>query len=236
MSSLVRRVLNIAGAASAGPPVLDRFVDSLVQTFENCRPGLPDEALQQGIERASAFFLDLYEKEIPRLLQIIHEEEPLLTSEAREEVFEKVDGLIKRVVIPAYARVSVSFTSRQRNDFYALREPWHGVERLGWGFAGMLLGVFIIWAPFIPIWSKEWVVPFMIAGLFFPNIRRYLSFRRYANEINDLVSRTDQEILRVCRAYLTSGEALAARSAALPEAKHLPAIHKETAFTKQGGS
>src|SRR5262249_17980262 len=57
--------------------------------------------------------------------------------------------------------------------------------------------------PFIPLWEKEWVIPFALAGLLFPNIRRFLSLRRYQSELNALVARTDDEIWRMDLAYLT---------------------------------
>jgi hypothetical protein len=82
-----------------------------------------------------------------------------------------------------------------------------------WGALGIALGSFVIWAPFIPIWSKEWVLPFTIAGLIFPNIRRFLMMRRYERELNQLVSRADREIARIDTAYLTSGDAIEARLA-----------------------
>jgi hypothetical protein len=66
----------------------------------------------------------------------------------------------------------------------------------------------VIWAPFIPIWEKEWIIPFMLAGLFFPNIRKYLSLRKYERELNQLVARADRELGRIDIAYLESGEVI----------------------------
>jgi hypothetical protein len=208
MSSLMRRALNL-GQGPLGPPVLDRFVDSVLQTFENYRSGLADDVLATGPERVERFYLELYEKEIPRLKRVVHDAEPLLTPAAHEEVLRKVDDLFRKVVIPAYSRIATSFSRRQRNDFYFLSEGLHGLERIGWGIAGILVGAFVVWAPFIPIWSKEAVLPFMIAGLIFPNIRRWIAFRGYGKDVNDLVLGADQEITRICNTYLTSGQALA---------------------------
>ncbi|MCK6685653.1 MAG: hypothetical protein L6R30_24910 [Thermoanaerobaculia bacterium] len=208
MSSLLKRAFNLM-AEPAGPPVLDRFVDSVVQTFENCRMGLGDEVLSGGPERVEAFFLELYEKEVPRLKRTIQEEEPLLTPAAHEQVFKKVDDLFRKVILPGYSRMAGSFSKRQQNDFYLVPENLHALERLGWGVAGILVGAFVVWAPFIPIWSKEAVLPFMIGGLLFPNIRRWLAFRGYGRNVNELVIRADQEIQRICNTYMTSGQALA---------------------------
>lgn len=113
---------------------------------------------------------------------------------------------MRKVVIPAYARLAARFTRRERNDFYLMPESLHGLERLGWAAAGVVLGAFVVWAPFIPLWAKEWILVFGIAGLVFPDIRRLLTLRRYECELNRLVGRADDEIWRHEMALLTSGE------------------------------
>ncbi|MBI2877702.1 MAG: hypothetical protein HYY20_12555 [Candidatus Tectomicrobia bacterium] len=85
------------------------------------------------------------------------------------------------------------------------------------------------WAPFIPLWSKEWILPFAVAGLFIPNLRRYLAFWRYESELNQLVVRANREIERIGLAYLTSGEALSARVRGREEALPVPKSEKRLA-------
>ncbi len=183
--------------------MLGGFVDSLLQMFENCRPGLTDETLRKGPEGVERFFLDLYEKERGRLSETIQQQEQHLSAADRRELFERVDERIHKVVVPAYVRVAARFTPRERNDFFLAREPLHGLERLGFTAAGIAIGAFAVWAPFIPLWEKEWVLAFAVAGLVFPSIRRFLSLRRYQAELNALVTRTDNEIWRMDLAYLT---------------------------------
>ena len=77
----------------------------------------------------------------------------------------------------------------------------------------MAIGLFVVWAPFIPLWSKEWVLPFTVGGLVFPELRRWLSMRQYEGELNQLVGRADREIARVDLAYLTDSTAVAEREA-----------------------
>jgi hypothetical protein len=187
---------------------LDGFVDSLLQSFENCRPGLSDAMQGSAGEPADVFFTRLYEKEAARLKDTIRLEESLLSKEAREDYFGKIDDLVRKVLIPGYVRFASRFTKRERNAFYLAPEPFHGLERLAWGLAGALLGAFIVWAPFIPIWSKYLILPFAIGGLFFPNIRRFLMVRSYESELNRLVAKTDAEIARIDTHYLSAGEAL----------------------------
>jgi hypothetical protein len=135
--------------------MLGGFVDSLVQMFENCRPGLTDQILREGHEGVERFFVELYEKERPRLAETVQQQERHLSAEDRRELVERINERIRKVVIPAYVRLAGRFTPRERNDFYLAPEPLHGLERLGWTVAGMGIGAFVVWAPFIPLWQNE---------------------------------------------------------------------------------
>jgi hypothetical protein len=188
--------------------MLNGFVDSLLQSFENHRAGLADTRLGTGGEEA--FFLEVYEKEVPRLRGMIQDQELALAEPSRAAFFGEVDEYVRRVVVPAYARLAGRFTRDERNDFYLTPPSLHGLERLGWAAAGLLLGLFVVWAPFIPIWSKEWVLVFAVGGFVFPNLRRFLALRRYESELNRLVMRADDEIWRKDLAYVTEGAMLRA--------------------------
>lgn len=203
------RLARLLGTRTPERRTLDGFVDSLLQTFENSRPGLTAEILAKG--EVESFFRDLYDKEIRRLREKV-DRLSHLSAEERQELFQRVDERIRKVVLPAYARLAVPFTPRERNDFYLAPEELHGLERLGWGALGLLLGGFVVWAPFIPLWSKEWVLVFGVGGLVFPSVRRFFALRRYQSELNDLVTRTDEEIWRLDLGYMT---AAAAREPAL---------------------
>ena len=214
MSSLLGRAFPaLRPVAVRVPGPLDGFVDSLVQKLENCRPGLTDELLAKGPAEVDAWAESLYAEEVPRLKDAIRTEEPHLTREAREELFRKVDELVRKVVLPGWVRLASRFTPRERNGFYGLAEPLHGVERALWAFLGMGIGFLVVWAPFIPLWSKEWVLPFTVGGLVFPELRRWFSFRTYERELNEVVSRADREIARIDLAYLTDATSVAERAA-----------------------
>ncbi len=202
--------------------VLGGFVDSLVQSFENCRSGLTDEQLKGGEEAVGRFFLERYEHELPRLREAVKLQEPVLTGEQAQRLYDELDGLVRKVLVPAYARLALRFSPRERNDFYLVKkESLRAAERIGFGAAGIAVGAFVIWAPWIPLWSKEWVLPFMVGGLLFPNLRRYFGLKRYERQLNELVARTDREIERINNAYLMAPDAAgvleAPRQAALPE-------------------
>lgn len=215
MNATLGRILSLLVREPRGSvPALDGFVDSLLQSFENCRPGLADALLAADDAGAERFFLELYEKETPRLVEAVRLEEPHLTPEARDEYVRRVDDLVRKVVLPAYVRLATRFTRRERNQFFLAPEPWHALERVGWAVAFIALGGFVVWAPFIPLTAKEWVFPFFLAGLVFPTLRRTLSLRAYEAELNRVVARADAEIARIDTAYLTSAEPLATRGAA----------------------
>ncbi len=206
-STLGRLLAALSRGAAPSAPALDGFFDSLVQAFENCRAGLTEERLGEGCAGAERFFLEVYEKEIPRLVDTIRLTEPLLSEEARRAFFTRVDQHVRRVLVPAYAERATAFTRRERNDFYLAPNPFHPLERAGWCAAGVLLGGFVVWAPFIPVWEKEWVIPFAATGLFLPDLRRLYGFNRYQRALNGLVSAADAEIHRIDTNLIVAEEA-----------------------------
>ncbi len=198
MAGLFQRAL-AAFRPRPAPQALDGFVDSLVQSFENCREGLGDEALRTG--KAEAYFRARYQPERDRLADVLRLN-PLLGDDARADLYERVDRLVADVLIPGYARLATRYTHGERNDFYHLEPRLHGLERVGFALAGAVVGAFVIWAPFIPLWEKEWILPFFVAGLLYPELRRWYRVRRYERDLNRLVARTDAEIERIDVSYL----------------------------------
>src|SRR5882672_10859806 len=81
VTSLVERALRLFGTTREGRGrMLGGFVDSLLQMFENCRPGLTDEILRGGPEGVERFFRDLYEKERGQLSETIQQQEQHLSA------------------------------------------------------------------------------------------------------------------------------------------------------------
>ena len=179
---------------------LGRTIDSLVQGFEDRRAGLKDETIRSG--DGEAFFMELYAGERDRLRGAVKLAEPQLSSDERDALLQDLDELAHKVLIPSYSRLAGSFTERERNDFYILRGPARVLERALFAVAGLLLGGFLVWAPFIPLWSKHWIWGLGLAGLVGPELRRYFAWKRYGRELNALVARTDRELERVREGYL----------------------------------
>ena len=192
-----------------GPPPAPRlgalggFLDTLLQTFENCREGLSDAQALAGAGEAERFFTQLYEREKPRLQEALALHGGHLSPAARAELMAAVDARVRGVLVPAYARLSAPFTVRERNDFYLTPPAFHLLERLGLAVAGMLVGAFVVWAPFIPIWSKELVLVFGLGGLVLPELRRVAALRRYQGALNRLVSHGEADVGRVEMALMT---------------------------------
>ncbi|MBK8010454.1 MAG: hypothetical protein IPK13_03845 [Deltaproteobacteria bacterium] len=188
------------------PSPLERYVDTLIQSFEDRRNGLTEATIAAGEDACQRFFFEIYEREFERLRRLFEDEEPHLSESALASWSDEIDRLFRTVVIPAYVRLAMRFTSRERNDFYLTRSSLHPVERIGFALLGMVIGGFVLVAPFIPIWQREWILPFMLAGLLFPNLRAYLAIRRYEAELNRLVVSVGREMLRLEQAYSTYGE------------------------------
>lgn len=179
---------------------LGSFVDTLVQAFEDRRAGLKDDDLEPAA--AERFYADLYKREADRLVGTLRLTDPQLGDPSRERLREEIDGFVYKVLVPAFARLSVDFTARERNDFFVLRGPLRVLERLGIVGGAAALGAFVVWAPFIPLWSKEWIWIFGLGGLFGPELRRFWAWRRYGRALNQLVASSDRELERLRNAYL----------------------------------
>lgn len=179
--------------------VLGGFVDELVQKLENCRAGLPEGLGTDAVQR---YVFDLYDAERPRLHDAVQALAPLVDEAALMKEEDELDALFRRVLLPAYARGATDMTRRERNDFYLAKQGLHGIERIGWAAGGILVGTFVVWAPFIPLFAREAILPFAVGGLFFPELRRYFSYRRYTREINGLVGKVEAEARRLQSVYL----------------------------------
>ncbi|MCI0574041.1 MAG: hypothetical protein L0Y66_25180 [Myxococcaceae bacterium] len=198
------------------------WVERLLQGFEDRRAGLPGALDEAAV---STYFTAHLEEQLPRLHeQALVAGEALLPA-ARGALVAELERLVRHVVLPGYVRLSARFTRRERNDFYLAPEGLHGLERLAWCVAGMGVGAFVVWAPFIPLFAKEWVLPFALAGLVFPELRKWLAARRYERELNALVLAADREASRIALAHLLSSppEPLDDVPARVPDAQ---AVHR----------
>jgi len=101
--------------------------------------------------------------------------------------FEALEKEILDTVPDRWRRAARTFTRLEERGLGG----WRGgdvVARLSYGFGGLAIGGFILWAPFIPVWEK-WV-PFAlcVGALFLPDLTRWWQRRRYAKELGQIVA------------------------------------------------
>lgn len=200
-------------AAAVPTTAVGQWVDRLLQGFENRRTALPGDVTE---ERVRAFYAEHLEAELPALREAARQSGEALAPAAAQALVQESETLARRVVLPGYVRLAARYTRRERNDFYRLSEGLHGLERAGLALAGMLLGLLVVWAPFIPLWSKEWVAVFVVGGLLYPELRRWLAARAYERDVNALVHSADREASRLALGHLLSAPAVDEPSVSLP--------------------
>jgi hypothetical protein len=215
--------------------MLDGFVDSLVQTFENCRPGLSDAAVSEKGSAVEGYFLGFYEKERSRLHELVEVSYSHMSEGDRQALESKIDERIKNVLIPAYARVARRFTVRERNDFYHSKEGWHGAERIAFGLGGILLAFLMMILRFIPLTAREVVALLALGGLFYPELRRVFAWKGFESQLNQLVERTDDEIFRMDLALLTREVPPKAVGASLPAPPVETSVKNPPGRAREGG-
>lgn len=134
---------------------------------------------------------------------------------------------IDQLLIPRYAALARIQNQRER----AVTRPWQGPDlynRLTYVALFFALGIFVVWAPFIPIWEK-WL-PFALAAIaplctpWLPNLYQQLVTRQHQLALGVLHVDLDQ-----------AGRALPlppAPSVGLPSAKAAPRLPAPASTTK----
>jgi hypothetical protein len=130
----------------------------LLADLERYRPALPAQAgeadiLAQLTQRAEIRLAELYRE------FRVDESDASLSEDSQFALYKRE---VETVLLPRYARIAQT----QNRHEQAPRLAWQGRDlynRLSYALGLFLLGVFIVWAPFIPIWEK-WI-PFALAAL-----------------------------------------------------------------------
>jgi hypothetical protein len=140
---------------------------------------------------------------------------PVRTAYAEAELppayMDALAGEIADVVPARWRALADRFSAAERRDFGV----WRGgdpIARLSYVLVALIIGGFIVWAPFIPIWDK-WF-PFLLAGgaWWLPNAQVAWHRRRYARALGAIAKelgatqpRLDEHI-KVAELLLPSGE------------------------------
>ena len=130
----------------------------LVADLERYRPALPpqaseDQILTQLRQRVEVRLAELYRE------FRVDESDADLSQDSQFAIYRRE---VEAVLLPRYARLAQTQNQLEQ----APRRAWQGRDlynRLSYALGLFLLGVFIVWAPFIPIWEK-WI-PFALAAL-----------------------------------------------------------------------
>lgn len=130
----------------------------LVADLERYRPAIPAEQSESEV-------LSLLEKRSDLRLGELYREFRIEESDAdlsHDTQFALYQREVRAVLLPRYARLA----KLQNQHEQAPRRAWQGRElynRITYGIGFFLLGVFLVRAPFIPLWEK-WI-PFALAAL-----------------------------------------------------------------------
>lgn len=130
----------------------------LVADLERYRPALPLEASEDQILTQLRHRVEVRLAELYREFRV-DDSGADLGEDAQFAIYRRE---VDAVLLPRYARIA----QLQNQLDQAPRRAWHGRDlynRLSYTLGLFLLGVFIVWAPFIPIWEK-WI-PFALAAL-----------------------------------------------------------------------
>jgi len=113
--------------------------------------------------------------------------EAYLEAELPPGYFAALAQEILDVVPVEWQRAAGPFTRLEQSGFGS----WRGGDltaRLVYVFAGLMLGGFMLWAPFIPIWEKWFPFALSVAAFFLPDATRIWHRRRYARQLGAIVA------------------------------------------------
>ncbi len=152
---------------------LGAIARDLLADLERARPGFPIDA--NGFAKAADARMRL------RLADLRAQ----FASVGSDLDYERVARELEEVLLGRYVIFAQAQSERERRG----GGGWRGgdvVSRIVLGLAGLAVGGFIVWAPFIPIWDK-WV-PFaaMLAAPTIPDMQRWWFARQHARQLQAL--------------------------------------------------
>ena len=130
----------------------------LVADLERYRPVIPAESSESEVLSLLEKRSDLRLGELYREFRV-EESDSDLSLDTQFALYQRE---VRAVLLPRYARLA----KLQNQQEQAPRRAWQGRElynRITYGISFFLLGVFLVRAPFIPLWEK-WI-PFALAAL-----------------------------------------------------------------------
>ena len=152
---------------------LGTIARDLIEDLERARPGFPFDSA--GFERAAA----------SRLQTRLTDLRAQYSSIGSDADYERVTREIEEVLLRRYVRFARTQGERERRG----GGGWRGgdvVSRIILSLAGLIVGGFLVWAPFIPIWEK-WV-PFalMLLAPAIPDLQKSWFTRQHRQRLREL--------------------------------------------------
>lgn len=163
------------------------LVKPLLEDLERTRRAWPQEASEEEIqkhirERIQSRIPELWDEFFPAELQTTTQ----LSLYKRE---------IDQLLVPRYARLAKAQNVIELNPIKPLQGSDLYNRMIYTGFF-VLLGIFVVWAPFIPIWDKA--IPFFLGGIaffaspFLPNLHQIFLKKQHEEALHRLFSDLDQ--------------------------------------------
>jgi len=187
------------------------LIGELLADLERFRPGLPAAASLAELQAALAARARLRLAELYREYQVDERgDDP--GAAAQLQLYQRE---VEQILLPRYANLCLRQNALERDRSTA----WRGADlynRLTYAAIFFVIGVLVVWAPFIPLWDK-WI-PFAFALLaplctpWLPDLYRVLLRSRHQVELELL----HQDLDRVGRSLPLPPASLAAPAASSP--------------------
>lgn len=132
----------------------------LLADLERLRPGLPCGSEAELLEAARAR-ADVRLGELHRERHAVLEELGEGAAEAQQQLA-LYRREVEQILLPRWASLALRQGRAERAPRAVLRGA-DGFNRATWALISLLIGAFVVWAPFIPIWDK-WI-PFAAGAL-----------------------------------------------------------------------
>lgn len=163
------------------------LIKSLLEDLERTRRAWSKDESEEGIKtqiqkRICARLPELLQEFFPDDLQISNQ----INLYQRE---------MEQLFIPRYARIA-----KEQNQVENLStKPWQGNDlynRIFYAGFFVLVGIFVVWAPFIPLWDKS--IPFFLGAVaffispFLPNLYQNFLQKQHKRKLAELFTDLDQ--------------------------------------------
>lgn len=105
--------------------------------------------------------------------------------------FESMAKEIRAIVPAAWRALAQPYSAREARD-YGLWRGGDPIARITYVFTALVIGGFMVWAPFIPIWEKWFPFLLALSAWWLPDAQVAWHKRRYARALGGIARRMGQ--------------------------------------------